>query len=82
MKKLSKLGLTLMALALPLVTSSANAVGVDRPHGESKGMGPCAIAITQTTDVMVVDNLTCTITTTTATFPSCNQYHDIIWDCN
>jgi hypothetical protein len=31
MKKLSKFGLTLLALALPLVTS-ANAVGVDKPQ--------------------------------------------------
>jgi hypothetical protein len=80
MKKLSKLGFTLLALALPLVTS-ANAVGVDKPTGESKRMGPCPFAIDQETVYLILDDIICIGTATTVTFPNCNQVSEMDWDC-
>jgi hypothetical protein len=55
MKKLSKLGLILLALVLPLVTS-ANEVGVDKPHEENKGKQECTQAVIRDT-IITMDNV-------------------------
>jgi hypothetical protein len=81
MKKLSKLGFTLLALALPLVTS-ANAVGVDKPTGESKEKRRCQPMIQQEVLVIEFDDITCVVVTTTATFPNCNQVSEMDWACD
>ncbi len=86
MKNLSKLGLTLLALALPLVTSSANAVEVDNSTGKvgkDYGMQECTQqTITDyvfTADPIITSDgpatVVCTIRTRLFIYEDCTMIH-------
>lgn len=79
------MGLTLLALALPLVTSSANTVGVDKPHRESKEKRECAFSVQSETQYVYFgsgnNQMICAVTVTTTTLSNCNQITETNLDC-